>query len=200
MHSFLLVEITAFQAANPSVSLSGAESAFSTSTTLNLVVDCYLRLLSSNYLEINFASRQTLLHLVKPPKKASSSSSSTIVGVPSTSTSQAKAHQASSTSNKSSSKSTTNAQSNPTLPTAPASGDSTSLDETVRFGALNLNQNANLNELNEYMEMGNSIMDELLVEDVVQSEESSSLISGEAIAAIINNGIEPVQNNDNSKL
>ena len=41
---------------------------FSNSSTLNLIVDCYLRLLCSDILEINFASRKVLLALIKPSK------------------------------------------------------------------------------------------------------------------------------------
>jgi hypothetical protein len=223
MHSFLLVEFTSYQAnaslsSNSGSSSSSSESSFSSSTTVNLIVDCYLRLLCSNNLDINFASRHILLQLVKPPKKSASSSSSLTTSttiITSSSTSNLSTSKATSSSNKSSKASSnalattpTSTTTTTTLPTSAPLNDVqpsvAPIDEAVRF---NLNQNESFNN---YMELeenvgaggtgnddrvsGVSGVNDLLVEDVNQDQE----ISNEAIAAIINNSIAPAQNVDHA--
>jgi len=223
MHSFLLVEFTSYQAnaSLSSSSSSSSESSFSSSTTVNLIVDCYLRLLCSNNLDINFASRHILLQLVKPPKKSAANSSSLTTSttiITSSSTSNLSTSKSAS-SNSKSSKSSSNALATPTSTATTTSAPINDvqppvapIDEAVRF---NLNQNESFNNYVEFEEnvgaggqgsddraSGVSGVNDLLVEDVNQDQDNNSnMISNEAIAAIINNSIAPAQNIDhpNSK-
>ncbi len=69
MTTYLMVELTSAETA-------GTKDDFFNSKILSIVVDCLMRLLCSNELEINFTSRKVLLHLLKPSKKTSASSGS----------------------------------------------------------------------------------------------------------------------------
>lgn len=68
MHTYLMVELT-----NVSEKQS-LEQAFSNSTILNIVFDCYMKLLCNDLLlDINFTTRKTLLSLLKVPSAAARS-------------------------------------------------------------------------------------------------------------------------------
>lgn len=68
-HAFLLVEL----------SQTSQIGQFSNSLLVNLIVDSYLRLLLSNYREINFTARKAILQLLKSTPKKSSSASTIVV-------------------------------------------------------------------------------------------------------------------------
>lgn len=68
MHVYLMVELTAVHEKNAQL------ETFSNSTILNIVFECYMKLLCNDLLlDINFVSRRTLLNLLKLPTNSSKS-------------------------------------------------------------------------------------------------------------------------------
>ena len=65
MHTYLMVELTA-------MTEKQSLDTFANSTILNIVFECYMKLLCNDLLlDINFTTRKTLLHLLKLPSSSS---------------------------------------------------------------------------------------------------------------------------------
>jgi hypothetical protein len=189
MHSFLLVELT--QMTNNTFN-SASLNSFSNSSSFNLIFECYIRMLCSDILDINFTTRKCLLQLLKPPKKSSSSSS---IAAPIIINNK--------TSNLSKSKSTA-----PNPPPAPPSvpnfiespANRSSIDEVINFSGLN--QPNNNVESMELVQDNENLDDNDMDDDAADDNDAVTSAAAAAIAAAIvgNSALAPYVFNEDDEM